>query len=326
MEKQDSSAIVLPVGDCGRIHIKDNLQDSGNGSNASSSSVRHQVENRKYITNDMICSVEGCPTTKQAVFSKNPKKRTPDLIGNNQLFTTEGAALIEHFVCEFNRATSEFADTEASKLSPQAIAKVTKNPPNKEYLDHIIWHFYGVSDESLLPNYRCDHDIVYALLAGDKGDDDMLTLMYLVSSGNIDMKAALSQYYGGQAVGHGVSFLFYHLLRFYIISNVIIACDYQTQHEKWGLLKSLMHDISKDKDCVFYTFIPCWREYLHPDVFMVDLTATMALLKKCFRILYILKFLLEKFDNPSARGYSNNGTVTYDDICRCFSLTNFERY
>ena len=63
-----------------------------------------------------------------------------------------------------------------------------------------------------------------------------------------------------------------HLLHFYLLANVIIACGYEGQPQKWGDLNPESGRLWRliVEDCDFYTFIPKLRPLLAPDVFMKD--------------------------------------------------------
>jgi len=122
-----------------------------------------------------------------------------------------------------------------------------------------------------------------------------------------DIREALYLRYGGQAVGNGYRFLvFYHLLPFYLMSNVIIGCNYQNNPAKWGRLNpdesyycfyyQLMND------CDFLTFVPSLRKNLEKEVFMKDLEKTDDLLKRVFDHIYLYVLLgkrLMAFDETS---------------------------
>jgi hypothetical protein len=122
-----------------------------------------------------------------------------------------------------------------------------------------------------------------------------------------DIREALYLRYGGQAVGNGYRFLvFYHLLPFYLISNIIIGCNYQNNPEKWGRLNpdesyycfyyQLMND------CDFLTFVPSLRKNLEKEIFMKDLEKTDELLKRVFDHIYLYVLMgkrLMSFDETS---------------------------
>jgi hypothetical protein len=299
LRKEDPSSIVLPIGECGKIHCDED------------SSTKIQVKNRKFITEDMICTDSSCQTTNVQSFSKK-KAGMPDLIYHNQVFSPAHAAQIEAFVVEFNRAASQFADTEAKKYSAESIAAVT--PPTDEYLEGTIRQFDGGDED----DYRPAYVLLYSLIVGVNGDEDIKILLHLNHTGALDIRTALSTCYGGQSVGQGMPFLLYHLIRFYLTCNVIIACEYQRNPGKWGSLSpNASFKDSIQHDCDFFTFIPQWRSYLHEDVFMVDLEQTKDLLKKCFRFIYIIKFLCERVDYDG--GYFPRGNIAYRDVTSCFA-------
>ena len=104
---------------------------------------------------------------------------------------------------------------------------------------------------------------------------------------------------------------FYHLIPFYIMANMIMACEYEDQPRKWGSLSPesgpLMRNVSED--CDFYTFIPKLRPFLAPDIFMKDHNKTRELLKSCFEYMYLFFFIYTKFG-----GYTFD--VLADDIER----------
>ena len=87
-----------------------------------------------------------------------------------------------------------------------------------------------------------------------------------------------------------------HLLHFYLLANVIIACGYEGQPQKWGDLNPESGRLWRliVEDCDFYTFIPKLRPLLAPDVFMKDHDKTRELLKNCFEYIYFYYFLYTK--------------------------------
>jgi flagellar biosynthesis GTPase FlhF len=115
-----------------------------------------------------------------------------------------------------------------------------------------------------------------------------------------NIRKALYQLYGGQAVGNGYRFLvIYHLLPFYLFANVIIGCNYQNNLEKWGQLNPDVSSYSfycdLMNDCDFLTCVPSLRKYLEKEVFMKDLEKTEELLKRVFDHIYLYILLAKKF-------------------------------
>ena len=87
-----------------------------------------------------------------------------------------------------------------------------------------------------------------------------------------------------------------HILPFYLLANLIIACGYEGQPEKWGSLNPKSGNLWAGvmRDCDFYTFIPKLRPLLDPEIFMKDLDKTRELLKNCFEYFYLYYFLWVK--------------------------------
>lgn len=189
-------------------------------------------------------------------------------------------------------ALRDFAETEARKYPRRLWAQVPRPELQEE---ETLRRFHG-GERAYVPQ----HALFWALLSESNREDDVLILLRLAARGLVDIPGALGATYGGQAVGHGASFLLqYHVLPFYIWCNLIICCELQAHPDAWGLLRAdspwrawLM------RDCDFYTFIPSWRPLI--DVLFEDLEATKELLKRCFRLLYLARLMeawtLEGFD------------------------------
>lgn len=224
MRKPDPSQILLPCGPCDRVHVRDDEDRS----------TARLVSARKFITEEMVCHDANCPTTnKKAVAKRGPS--APELGPCNRIRTPDNVRRIQGFVAKFNEAVVEFAETESKKYSPRVMAAFKKHPPAEEVAQEVLSKFYGVAVTSTA-THSYEHELFWALLAGENGDEDVKRLLYWAESGRVDVRAALATQYGGQAVGNGASFLLWHLFRFYITANLVIACGYQSSPEKWGLL------------------------------------------------------------------------------------------
>ena len=82
---------------------------------------------------------------------------------------------------------------------------------------------------STLPHLR-----VFALLTDPLSSKDVAILWRLHQKGVVNIRQAFAQTYGGHAVGNGLRFLLSHLMPFYVLTNVLAACDYHNQPDKWG--------------------------------------------------------------------------------------------
>ena len=286
-------------GVCGRIHAR-------------SAEVRLQVQHRKYLTEEMLCSDLSCPTTRKKTFCRPAGKGKKEVfcIGYNRdhgRLKDPIAAVhsIERFLVLFTKAIDDFAAQEVAKYPAERIWGQAL--PTPEYLEETREKFYARPE-----TYRPEHDLFWALLSEtnryefedaqrdgvepEEEPNDLLLLLSLAQRGQMDIPNALSMTYGGQAVGNGFRFLIiYHILPFYLWCNAIIACGWQKEPEKWGPLAgpaeeyNLRRQISED--CDFFTFIPSWRRLISPDLLFIDLDVTKDVLKRCFRLMYLTRMM-----------------------------------
>lgn len=273
----DSTEIFLPVGDCGRIHIIDKATEI-------------KVASRKFLTQEKICTAKDCVTLPElGVFSKN--KISPPILKTRMRSTRSVSAKLKYFKDKFSEAVFEFIATAERKYSDEEMQHFTplKQP---EVID------IRCTECRYQPcQYKCQNFLVFSLFSSNQIEH----LLWLNSKGEVSISNALSQLYGGQAVGNGFSFLIkHHLLPFYLTANAIIACGYEVEPEKWGNLAptGYLRRYIQD-DCDYLTFIPSLRPYLHEDVFMRDMKKTKELLSELFRHIYLYMYLKKNFTSYS---------------------------
>jgi len=183
----------------------------------------------------------------------------------------------------------EFVATEERKFNVITHYSEDEILPEKE----LIYMMCTECRQHPCKNY-CQNFLVFSLYSNYQIDK----LLWLDSIGKVNVKHALSQTYGGQAIGNGYMYLvLHHLLPFYVRSNAIIACGYEDDENKWGELQSkssFRRDLENDHD--FLTFVPTLRSYLHKDVFMKDMKKTTELLRIVFRHIYVYIFLIKRFN------------------------------
>lgn len=299
--KGDGSEIILPSGACGLIHAR-------------SAKVRHQVEHRHYLTEEMCCTDESCETSCEKVFHRPCGKGKKEVIvlGETSCGVTDGGLRLKdpiaaaksciRFCNAFNQAVLDFATSEAKKYPARRIWETPQVP--EEYLEETLRNFNP-------DGYKPEHELFWALLSetnryhhatrltGHEAEeeevreaDDVLLLLCLAERGRVDVRQALGSTYGGQAVGNGTRFLRRYILSFYLWCNAIVSCGWQYDSLKWGdfrLSSYLRRDLMRD--CDFFTFIPSWRRLIAPEVLFVDMEQTKEVLKRCFRFLYVLHLL-----------------------------------
>lgn len=271
----DPTVILLPVGECGRIHLFNKATEI-------------QVSHRKFLTPEQICTAKDCKTLPQpGSFSKN-KSLPLTLTSKTRHCSEQDKKKLKYFVDKLVATVFEFVAMEEQKYRNEVIESFKPAAPIK-LLDMPCLEHYTKSCQN-----NCKNCIVFSLFSSNQIDH----LLWLDREGKVSVKDALNQYYGGQAVGNGYRFLiYYHLLPFYMTSNAIIACGYEGDEEKHGALapdsflrRSILHD------CDFLTFIPSLRSFLEKDVFMKDMTRTMELLREIFRHIYVYIFLMKRFN------------------------------
>ncbi|CRK93378.1 CLUMA_CG006914, isoform A [Clunio marinus] len=287
----DPSTINLPIGECGRIHMIDKA-------------TKIKVKNRNYISNEDICTAQDCKKVESyKSFSKN--KVSHPIITTSGFRTPRNEDVerkLKYFNEKFYEAILEFVETEEKKYSEENIRNFRPResfqgiPTDCEESDwnYLKNSFYNNNNDFMVfylySNYRIDH------------------LLWLEQKGELNISEALSKTYGGQAVGNGYNFLvIYHLLPFYLLTNAIIACGYESDYKKWGRLDPDCHFLQRLMyDCDFLTFIPSLRPFLHKDVFIKDATKTNELLKIIFRNIYLFVFLKRKFCSYDDEAFRND--------------------
>lgn len=315
---KDVSAVNLPTGTaCGKIHARD-------------SSARRKIGQRSsYITPNMICNDLDCTEENElpTSFGKRERSKLPvnfDL-PRLPLRTADEARKARRFFEAFVGTIQVFAQQEEAKLTPERILKA-RDKANPAYVQACVQSFRG-RDVDGLYNKRFERE--YALMTEPlSSEDDLAVLLYLDSAGELNIEGALWEFYGGQAVGHGIRFLLYHLVEFYFWTNMIAAAGYHEAPTKWGKMKpavdlyidpryrGLAFRNSCSKDCDFYTFVPAWRDVLKDDVYIRDWSKTAQVLRKTFRFFVVCSFLFKR--HPCPRG--NHGRVELD---RYFDETEY---
>ena len=274
----DPTEISLPIGVCGRIHIINKA-------------TQIKVSMRNFITDEDVCTIKDCRTTDELkVFSKN--KLSAPLITTKlqRRQTKEAKNKLNYFIDKFYKTILEFIDGEDRKHSDDVIKKF--KPAAPAAIDQNICCTECYSQPC---RFNCKLFIFWSLLFNNQIDH----ILWLDKKKEIRVAEAIGQNYGGQAVGNGYNFLIlYHLLPFYVLSNVIIACGYESDPEKWGSFSpthyySLINNIKED--CDFKTFIPSLRPLLDEKIFMRDMTKTKELLREVFRHIYVYFYLKKKF-------------------------------
>lgn len=274
----DSSAIYLPVGECGSIHIN-------------TKSTEMQISNRKYIDDSNVCKKD-CAIEKHQRFEKKPPK-SPELSARrSKHWNDENKKQIDYFSKKFFETIVEFAKTEENRktydvISDEAFSDLVANMCKKGY--------WGENEGRVLALFL---------------NQNVQQLVSMHSEQKLNVSTVLNQNYGGQAVGNGFRFLiWYHLVPFYLTANMILYLNLQNEPDKWGRLnpksyffRDLFHD------CDFLTFIPSLRPLLKEEVFMKDIEKTHELLKKVFEYIYYYFFMSKKV------GYIKNYEEFYDDI------------
>lgn len=272
----DPSQISLPVGECGKIHVKDKATEI-------------KVEMRNFLKTQDICTDADCDMGKSSkIFSKN--KLSAPMIQGQRSQCSKTLKKLEFFEDKLCKALLDFIATEEKKYTDETVKDFKATGP-VELADMPCIECRGQPC-----NYNCRNFIVFSLYTRNQLDH----LLWLDSQEKVSISEALCRTYGGQAVGNGYQFLvIHHLLPFYIAANAIIACGYESCEEKWGLLSRVKVSYCFMKiieyDCDFQTFIPSLRPYLHKDVFMRDANKTNKLLKEVFRHIYVYFFLKRKF-------------------------------
>ncbi len=274
--RTDDTEITLPVGECGKIHLIDKA-------------TQIKVSSRKFLTTDQICSSSHCSdTTNLRSFSKN-KLTEPILSGCPRRHNGWRKDKLKYINDKFYETVMEFVASEERKFGSPTHYANEEIVPESELLHMrcIECHLYPCK-------FACQNFLVFSLYSNYQIDK----LLWLDSIGKVSIKNALSQVYGGQAIGNGYMYLvLHHLLPFYVRCNAILACGYEADEHKWGDLQSSAYfrrTLEYDND--FLTFIPSLRPYLHKDVFMKDMNKTMELLRIVFRHIYIYIFLIKKFN------------------------------
>mmetsp|Transcript_17640 Transcript_17640/g.43413 ORF Transcript_17640/g.43413 Transcript_17640/m.43413 type:complete len:372 (+) Transcript_17640:104-1219(+) len=316
IREHDPSEVYLPVGKtCGKIHAR-------------TPELERMVGRRNsYIPEEQICrDYTNCIETEEfpSNFGKKKGKLLPfAIIGNcdggvkvKTLRTKEQKIKLQRFVKAFSSTIQTFARQELEKLTT-----IATTPEYKRKMKKIATNAYVETCEKAFrgkfQGTRFDRE--YALMAestplspGKKHNDDLAVLLYLDQIGQLNLSGALTEKYGGQAVGHGISFLMDYLVPFYVHCNLIAAADYLLEPEKWGYLKdgSFFRNQLKE-DCDFYTFIPSWRTALKLEWdtdnensgLLRDWPATMEILRKTFRLLVVCETLCQHKRLPNYRPY-----------------------
>lgn len=274
--RTDDTEITLPVGECGKIHLIDKA-------------TKIKVSARKFLTNDQICTSSDCNnTTNLRSFSKN-KLTQPILSGCPRRHIGWRKDKLKYINEKFYETVMEFVAAEEIKFSSTTHYATDEIVPESELLYMRCTECYGYPCKN-----ACDNFLVFSLFSNYQIDK----LLWLDGIGKVSVRNALSATYGGQAVGNGYMYLvLHHLLPFYVRSNAILACGYESDEHKWGDLQSnsyFRRSLEYDHD--FLTFIPSLRPYLHKDVFMKDMNKTMELLRIVFRHIYVYIFLIKRFN------------------------------
>mgnify|MGYP000964125508 CR=1 FL=1 len=241
--------ITLPVGECGQIH-------------ASKKKHKIQVEMRKYISDNMICSAEDCETTGEKWFCKSNKKGRPFARGKRN------DKKLKMFTENFCNVINEFASAEL------------KSPfKTVEYV--------AAENLSLSNCSHCDEFITY-LEFGDKRK--------LFEYSDTNLKGILQCLHGGQAVGNNIRFLLWYVVKFYLYSNIIVYLDLRTE-EQWPSFMKPDSWFRKTllSACDGQTFLPHSRKYL-PRA-MIDLDETRLLSKNLFRFVYFYVMMRMRLDS-----------------------------
>jgi len=263
--------IKLPTGECGRVH-------------PINKKTKLQVDQRKFLSNK-VCNDPDCKTTGHKIFRKNKKKSISiprDLIPPH---IPDGSSL-SRFIDQFTKAIQEFAQTERQKVQRSALEAADVEHVIKKLKDQGKWP----EDESIMwHGCMCP---VFSILI-ESGDAETL-----LSFSNQQIEAVLSCQHGGQAVGNNFRFLTWHVVRAYMITNLIVAADLQDKPKEWGPMRpgsTCREDLTHD--CDGQTFLFFSRQYLEDDVYMKDWEAMSQLCKNCFKYLYFVEMLRQEVGN-----------------------------
>lgn len=243
--------IAFPVGECGRIH-------------ATKKKHKIQIEMRKYISDDMICTAKDCEVKGEKVFRKTYKKGSPFGVGE------KNEEKLKLFLENFCSVIYEFATTEL------------KSP-----VKTIEYHVLEDSPWSFTHCPPCNKFISY-LEFGDK--------QKLFEYSEADLRSILQCLHGGQAVGNSIAYVMYHVLKFYVYSNVIVHLDLRSE-DRWP---AFMRPNSNFRQHILFacdgqTFLPHSRKYLAQA--MIDLNETRTLSKNLFRFIYFYAMMRMRLDS-----------------------------
>lgn len=328
LRKRDTTAIDLPVGvKCGKIHISSTemerqisrrsyITDSMVCQDASCNAGK--MNSRKHIHETP--SKSEC-NQKEAVHEGTllqafGKKREDTLPIDLCRFSIHHGAMpqkvaltslkqvrnLRQFCDGFVKTVQMCAKQELEVLTTRYTESLDMEV-QPEYLQRCVNVFHGEEehkheDDKSASHVCSDFTVEYALMVESLSmRDDLARLLYLDRTGELSIRGALGQMYGTQAVGNGIRFLLYHLLLFYIYTNVIVGANYHNHPEKWGLMELQQRIATLGQDCDFYTFVPAWRKELKLEVdgtYIVDWAATHEVLRKVYRFFVVLEVLCQR--------------------------------
>lgn len=253
--------IKLPVGKCNKIHIVNNR-------------VKNQLKNRTYL-HDRICSDSECKViVKEAEFRKSEKLLNSFFISRNKRY--EPHSVKEYFFKRFVEAVFDYINT--MKKSNDDL--IEKGYPRDYEQDNLT---------------LCDRCNTFIMLIETKN------LPALEKYDNQQLKDIFHCSHGTQAVGRNMSFLFYHVLCVYFLTNFIFATNNIKNISNWYKMKPNEYfRISLMCACDGQTFLPTCRKYLLNEVYMKNLDATKELCKKCFEFICIYTMLQLKIMPPDS--------------------------
>lgn len=227
--------------------------------------TKHQLKNRPYLQ-DKICSNKDCETTGEKEFRKK------DTL-SNQLFLDRSTTYKQHAIKdEFYKKFLEAIDDYLETMKPNTFN--SKDYPKDYPMDQLTF---------------CDQCNLFIMLMETKN-------VQALEKYSVDqLKNLFGCTHGGQAVGRNLPFIFFHVVRVYMITNIIFASDSISNTENWSSMKpytyfrgSLMYA------CDGQTFLPTCRKYLTEEVYMKDLVATRDLCKRCFEFICIYVMMERK--------------------------------
>lgn len=320
----NNSAIKFPSGKCRKIHNN-------------SKKVQIQIQNRKYISSDMICHDEDCVTTGHIVIQKKKSKKY-SLIEKRDNFSIEKKCYIKQFENTFNKTLDEFKHTFAKKV--MEIKSFPTDNLKKDYLDRKVdiffgkdikigrhgWSIYPDINHSNAKLYHSDYVEIHAL-SSSKDYLDIRTIIELDKRNIISLLDVFNEKRLG--TGNCLINTLHTLKKFYMTMNLIICCGYYDQPEKWGRMniRRVWRYLLREDNATFSPIIRykyfTWsdnlnrnddNEFFGESCFKNKLEIK-EVLKEIFRFLYTWEFLKDYTQEKYKIKFNlNNKIEFYSDI------------